>query len=253
MAEEAAMQHAQEETMDSEGEAPAPSCNFCLSSSFEAVGGREGEKCANCGALRRHRVALEVYRRHGLCGLGETSSSLRVLHLLPEAQLRREITAYAGTGYLMAEFRPSRPKAAQTLRLDPDDPFWIFPDDYFDFVLHNHALIYMPGQYRDTLAEIARILKPGGHHIFSVPGPDMGMDTQEGGEHLDDDARQQTYGKYGHIKRMGKDLIETLKGMPGGQFRYDDLSNEDRARIGVTPGSNRLLLWRKGRARAAKA
>ena len=247
------MQHEVQETIDPAVDAGTATCNFCLGTAFESVGGRSGEKCATCGALRRHRVALEVYRRHGLCGLGETSSSLRVLHLLPEAQLRREITAYADTGYLVAEFRPNRPKAAQTLRLDPDDPFSVFPDDYFDFVLHNHALIYMPGKYRDTLAEIARILKPGGHHIFSVPGPDLSMTTQEGGEHLDDDEREKVYGKYGHIKKMGKDLIETLKALPGGQFRYDELSNEDRARIGVTPGSNRLLLWRKARARAARA
>lgn len=245
------MQQAQQDVV-AERETETATCNFCLSTSFESVGGRDGEKCAKCGSLRRHRVALEVYRRHDLCGLGETSASLRVLHLLPEAQLRREIAAYAGTGYVMAEFRPDRLGSAQVLRLDAANPFEVFPDDYFDFVLHNHALIYMPGQYRDTLVEIARVLKPGGHHIFSVPGPDFSATTQEGGEHLSDEAREAAFGKYGHIKKMGKDLIDTLKGLPGGQFRYDDLTAEDRAAIGVPPGSNRLLLWRKARARPAR-
>lgn len=238
--------------MDGEAEVAAV-CNFCLSTAFEPVGGRAGEKCAKCGSLRRHRVALEVYRRHDLCGLGDSSSSLRVLHLLPEAQLRREIAAYVGGGYLVAEFRADRAKSPQVLRLDAGDLFSVFPDDYFDFVLHNHALIYMPGQYRDTVAEIARILKPGGHHIFSVPGPDFGIETQEGGELLDEAEREKAFGKYGHVKKMGKDLIETLKALPNGQFRYDDLTVEDRAAIGVPPGSNRLMLWRKARARAAKA
>jgi SAM-dependent methyltransferase len=46
-----------------------------------------------------------------------------------------------------------------------------FDDRFFDFVLACHACYYVtPGsQFKDNVAEIARVLKPGGRFVFSVP------------------------------------------------------------------------------------
>jgi phosphoglycolate phosphatase len=192
-------------------------------------------------------VAFEVYRRAGL--LEQRASppyGTRVLHLAPEGVLHSRIVAAVGAGYMPADARPEAYTTIQCLRLRLPDGFALFPDAYFDFIIHNHVLEHIPGSFRDHLRGFARILKPGGHHIFSVPGPKGSMLTVEGGEHLASDAeRLAKFGQGDHFKMFGHDLPGFLAELPGGSFAWDDLSDADRAEINVAPLSNRFLVWRK--------
>jgi phosphoglycolate phosphatase len=209
--------------------------------------GREGEKCFKCGSLRRHRVAFEIYRRAGMFeDRFSPPYGTRVLHLAPEGPLHHRIRDAVGAGYMPADTRPEAYTSMQCLRLRLPGDFAFFPNGYFDFIIHNHVLEHIPGQFRDHLPEFARLLKPGGYHIFSIPGPKMSQDTEEGGEHLgSDDERLARFGQVDHYKIFGRDLPVFLSALPGGSFSWDDLSDDDRAAINVAPNSNRFLVWKK--------
>ena len=234
-------------------ELAATQCNFCGNEEFVTHMGREKEKCAGCGSLRRHRVAFELYRRKGMLEHRPANETIRVLHIAPEYILRKEITAVIGSGYICGDMNPEAYGNAKCLKLTFPKDFDIFPDDYFDYVIHNHVLEHIPGSYKEILLMFSRIIKPWGYHIFSVPGPNLRCDTVEGGEFLTDGERTAQFGQSDHVRMFGRDLPETLKSMPNGTFSWDNISNEDRAAISVGPWSNRFLVWRKGRGKGSMA
>lgn len=108
-------------------------CNICGSRRFEVYRGRPNEKCAECGGKARHRAALDLYRRH----LGDLSfGEVRVLHLAPEACLHDPLRSMFGGGYVTADAAPERYPHAAPLRLFLPDDLEIFPQHYFDAILH---------------------------------------------------------------------------------------------------------------------
>jgi hypothetical protein len=222
-------------------------CNLCGATSFVTFKGREGEQCGKCGSLRRHRVAYEVYRRTGLLtNRASPPLGTRVLHLAPEGILYKRIASVIGTGYLAGDARPEAYRGIQCLKLILPQGFDLFPDNFFDYVIHNHVLEHIPGSYKEHVSAVTRILKPGGMHVFSIPGPGMKRETEEGGEHLSSDAeRLEKFGQIDHVKVFGKDLPQYLDSLEGGHFSFDDLSIEDRAQLNVPPTSSRFLIWRK--------
>jgi SAM-dependent methyltransferase len=224
-----------------------PSCNLCTAANFVPHMGRPGERCASCGSLRRHRIAFALYERFGMfSGRESPPYGMRVLHLAPEGLLHDHIRRHVGAGYMPADARPEVYTVAQCLRLFLPDDFKIFPSGYFDFAIHNHVLEHVPGTFRDHIPEFCRILKPGGYHVFSVPGPKMGMDTIEGGEHLgSDEERLRLFGQIDHFKQFGRDLPAFLAELPGGEFFWDPIADDERAALNIEPNSNRFLVWRK--------
>ena len=169
-----------------------------------------------------------------------------MLHLAPEGVLGVKIREAIGAGYLPADAMPDVYGDMKCLRVFLPEGLEVFPDEFFDFVIHNHVLEHVPGSFKDHLVAFCRILKTGGKMIFSVPGPKMSIETIEGGEHLaSDDERLAKFGQIDHLKVFGRDLPEYLAGLPHGRSAFDDLSDEERASISVRPQSNRFLIWEK--------
>lgn len=224
-----------------------PKCNICECEDFAEFAGRPDERCTGCGAMRRHRVAFALYERHGMLDRPDSwPSHRRVLHFAPEAVLGDRIRAVIGSGYVPADAMAEVYGKAKALRLFLPDDLGVFPDEYFDFVIHNHVLEHVPGSFRDHLLAFCRILTIGGKMIFSIPGPKMNQDTVEGGEHFaTDEDRMAAFGQVDHLKVFGRDLPEYLASIPGGEFAFDDLSDDERAQIAVAPNSNRFLVWEK--------
>lgn len=222
-------------------------CNLCQGTEFGPFKARPWERCLSCGSLIRHRIACELYHRHGVLTKKDSPPyGTRVLHFAPENLLHRMLRDTVGAGYICADAAPENYVNAQCLKIFLPQDFAIFPDAYFDFILHNHVLEHIPGTFRDHLPGFARILKPGGKMIFSVPGPRAGQNTVEGGEHFDsDEQRIAEFGQFNHLKRFGKDLPEFLDTMPGGEFAWDGISPEERADLGALAKSNRFMIWTK--------
>jgi phosphoglycolate phosphatase len=219
------------------------SCNICGGDRFEAWRGRPGERCVKCGALARHRIAMAVYQRHlfSLEGKG-----LKVLHLAPEPSLHPILLNKIGAGYTCADASPERYPHASCLKLYFPESFDIFPDNYFDAILHNHVLEHIPGHYGDHLVGFIRLLKPGGRMIFSVPGPYMNLETVEGGENLASDGeRLAKFLQEDHYKLFGADFVSFIADLPGGHVVADGISNETRASLNVRPNKARFFIWEK--------
>lgn len=221
-----------------------PRCNICNSTTFEVYRGRAGEVCAGCGSKARHRVALDVYRRHLLGRLA--GKPARVLHFAPEACLHGVLAERLGAGYVTADIAPQRYKHAQALRVALPQGLAVFPDAYFDAVLHNHVLEHIPGHWRDHVTALMRVVKPGGLMVFSVPGPYMDRDTVEGGEELGSDAeRLAMFLQEDHFKLFGRDFADALASWPGCELLPEGVDNARRAEIGVRPGKSPFFILRK--------
>lgn len=220
-----------------------PTCNICGSQHFEAYRGRPSERCSNCGSKARHRVALDIYER---LVFPLAMGRVRLLHFAPEEALYRRIEPVFGPAYTTADLMPERYPHAQALRIALPDGISIFPDGYFDAVLHNHVLEHIPGHFRDHIAALMRIVRPGGAMIFSVPGPYPDRETEEGGEHLDSDAeRLLRFRQEDHFKLFGADLIPHLQGLAGITLEPDGISDARRAELAVRPGKAPFFILRK--------
>ena len=218
-------------------------CNICGSNEFTAYRGRPNEVCAQCGAKARHRVGIEIYER--LLPAYATEQG-RVLHLAPERFLHAWLQEMFGAGYMTADAEPERYPHASALRLRLPDGFQVFPQGYFDVILHNHVLEHIPGSYKEHLGSFVRVLAPGGVMIFSVPGPYMDRETREGGEFFKTDAeRLEAFLQEDHFKLLGADFVEYLEAMPGGSLLDDGVTDARRAQIAVRPGKARFFVWRK--------
>jgi len=219
-------------------------CIICGGNQFDDYRNRKGEKCRKCGAKARHRVAMKVYEMH-LLPLVENGVG-RVLHLAPEVFLYPKLFEMFGSGYMTADATPDRYPHAECLKLFFPQDFGLFPDDYFDAILHNHVLEHIPGHYGDHLLAFARLLKPGGKMIFSVPGPYMDLKSREGGELLETDAqRLEQFLQEDHYKLLGSDFVEFIRSMPNGSLLEDGINDEIRAELNVRPGKAPFFVWQK--------
>ena len=114
--------------------------------------------CPGCGSLERHRFlwlhlerALRLPRRR-----------LSLLHVAPDAGLRERLSAQPRLRYTGIDlYRADAPRAMDVTRL-------AFPDGAFDLVICSHVLEHV-AEDRKALAEIARVLRPGGRAILLVP------------------------------------------------------------------------------------
>jgi phosphoglycolate phosphatase len=220
-----------------------PTCNICGSQRFEVYRGRPAERCSHCGSKARHRIALDVYER---LVFPLAMGRVRILHFAPEEALYRRLDAVFGTAYTTADLQPERYPHAHALRIALPDGISIFPDGYFDSVLHNHVLEHIPGHYRDHIAALMRIVKPGGLMIFSVPGPYPIQDTDEGGEHLASDAeRLARFLQEDHFKLFGADFVRHLEGLAGAVLEPDGITDARREELAVRPGKAPFFILRK--------
>jgi phosphoglycolate phosphatase len=189
-------------------------CNICDSAEFVDFNGRKAILCRSCKSLERHRLVRWTLDQLGY--VYSVHSTKRALHLAPEEMTHRYLAPSFGTGYICSDLVPSKYAKAECLKLALPEGFDIFPISYFDLILHNHVLEHIPGDYRDHLAQFVRILRPGGHMVFTLPGISRTATTVQGGEHLpSDEDRLRLHGQSDHYKSFGYDLIEWFNSAKG--------------------------------------
>lgn len=137
-------------------------CPVCGgSSAFLEVRQRSGSRpwaeCGRCGAYERHRLQAEVLRSEVIPQLG---ASARALQLAPDAltpwlRARVHHLVTADLFDRQAELR------LDVRALDVEDAS-------FDLVFASHVLEHVD-EDRRAIAEIARVLKPGGLAVLPVP------------------------------------------------------------------------------------
>lgn len=162
-------------------------------------------------------LALAVDER----GLGESAG--RMLHFAPEKMVAR---MFSGVEYVSADIEPGR----ADLVLNMEDIAQ--PDGSFDIVIANHVLEHVDD--RKALAEIYRILRPGGMLIAVVPLIEGWDETYEDPSITSSTDRHRHFLQGDHVRLYGRDFRSLVKGFG---FELDEF-------VADGPGSVRFGLKR---------
>lgn len=133
---------------------------------------RESGACSTCGASNRQRqVAFAVRRqtRRAFAGpLSEFGSAFGIYNT--ESTGPFHVILSRNQGYVCSEYFGSEYRGGDLVNgvRHEDLQSLSFADGAFDLVLSSDVMEHMPEPYR-AHAEIFRVLKPGGRHIFTVP------------------------------------------------------------------------------------
>lgn len=123
-----------------------------------ATGPRKHALCPKCGAAERHRLQYLVLRQ--LLARRKTADAA-LLHFAPEPFLRH---------FFKERFRSYETADLVAKGVDHvvDIQAMPFDDARYDFVFASHVLEHVPDDAR-AIAEIRRILRPGGVALLPVP------------------------------------------------------------------------------------
>lgn len=154
--------------------------------------------CPNCGAHDRERHLLLYLRASGLF---DELPKLRILHFAPEARLTGRLMEQAPREHVKCDLVPT---AAGVQRVDLlAMPFAVAS---FDLVIANHVIEHVDDD-RKALAEIVRVLAPGGRAILQTPYSPMLTRTWEDAGIQDESARLQAFGQEDHVRLYGSDIF----------------------------------------------
>lgn len=189
---------------------------------FMRVDGVGNVRCPGCGSFPRHRL-LWLWLEEWLGDRG--GEPMRILHFAPEPGISRRLQALPRVEYLSGDLDP----AVGMRQLDICD--LPFADDSWDLILCNHVLTYVEDD-RQALAELARVLAPGGLLVMQNP-----IDVTASVKYDAADA----YGR----RRYGHDLPDLIReaGLAVTVCEYrEELDAATRVKFGIHAGSRRAQI-----------
>jgi len=151
--------------------------------------------------MERHRSLWLYLDRHPEM----FQPGMQILHVAPENVLRNRFRKIEGVDYLggdlTAEFGPEQ--------VDVTD--LALGDETTDLVVCNHVLEHVPDD-RKAIAEIFRVLRPGGWAILLVPDVERSGDqpTEEDPDISDPEEMLNRFGQRDHVRRYGWDYVDRL-------------------------------------------
>lgn len=172
-----------------------------ISSVLEVVGSDvRNFACPMCWGFDRERHLLLYF---DALGLWQEISGGRVLHIAPEPDFGRRLRNAAGE-YVSGDLQPADP---DIIRVDLTDTG--FESETFDVVVANHVLEHIP---RDdlALAEIERLLVPGGMAILQTPFSPRLATSLENPSITEPDIRAALFGQEDHVRVYGRDLVHRI-------------------------------------------
>ena len=181
------------------GDAVECPCCGSTSSRFLPHRGRQRAKCPRCGSLERHRVLWLFLQRE--TDLFERPGAL--LHIAPEYALQQRLSRLPGLRYVSGDL--DSPLAERELDV-MDLPF---EEASFDFLICNHVLEHVADDRR-ALAEIQRVLAPGGWAILMCPVDRRRAKTLEDPTATTPAERHRRFGQADHLRLYGRDYPERL-------------------------------------------
>lgn len=157
--------------------------------------------CPNCDAKARHRrLWLFLEERTGLL-----KDELRLLELAPWWSLSRRLKALPNLRFEAVD----RERAGPHVSLLGDVTALPVAEGSFDALLCIHVLEHVPDDRR-AMAELHRVLRPGGFALVSVPIR-LDRPTHEDASITDPARRQAVFGERSHVRWYGADLFDRLR------------------------------------------
>jgi SAM-dependent methyltransferase len=198
-------------------------------SSFATRHAMPNARCPGCGSLIRHRLLWLYLSRQIRVGVRPT----RLLHLAPEHGIERRLRELPPVDYTSADID------AQLAAERVDVVNMPYGDQAFDLVLCSHVLEHVPDD-RAAIAEIHRVLRPGGTAIIVVPikvdRTEEFIDPSPNPTHADGYRR---VGPHGHVRLIGADYVARLEvgGLDVATVDYAaSFPDADRVRFGLVLG-----------------
>ena len=157
--------------------------------------------CPSCGGLERHRLLTLWIDRSEAELAGK-----RILHFAPEELIAARLKALGGT-YVGTDIREGKADVVldiQNLALE---------DASFDAVVCLHVLEHVDD--RRALAEVFRVLTPGGIGVFMFPiveGWAKSLEEQDLPAPIRSTAdRVRYFGQYDHVRFYGRDVRDRIR------------------------------------------
>jgi SAM-dependent methyltransferase len=190
--------------------------------------GRRDVQCPRCGSYERVR-ALWLFLRD--------ESSLardggRVLHFAPEPGIAAALRALPGIDYLSADLTPGVAMEVADITAIPH------PAESFDAVVCSHVLEHVADD-RGAMAELFRVLRPGGAAYLMQPVDFERAQTYEDPAMAAPEERRRAFGQFNHVRVYGRDVRERLQGagFEVSERRYtEELDPAMRARYALQDG-----------------
>ncbi|HUA55221.1 MAG TPA: methyltransferase domain-containing protein [Candidatus Sulfotelmatobacter sp.] len=192
---------------------------------FVSVGrpARWDVRCPNCGGRERHRLT----HLWATAGGSDTFAGKRILHFAPEKAVRRQMRGNPLYETADLHQRGTTHKVDIT-RVD-------LPDARYDVVIAHHVLEHIDDD-RAAIAELFRLLKPGGTAVLSVPINPTRHATYENPAIATPELRVLHFGGDDHKRYYGLDFadrladagfaVETFRMPPEDEVRYGLLRDE---------------------------
>ena len=177
--------------------------------------------CPNCDSHSRQRM-IAKYITSGdikICG--------SVIHFAAEPILRKHIEPLSDI-YKTADLYNDA-----DLRVDVENIS--FADNSFDTIVINHVLEHV-SDYKKGISELARILKPTGRCIITVPQQIGYSHTYQNDAIVDPDMRELHFGQYDHLRVFGRDFDGILLSNGFSRITAFELAPQDCIEMGCTAG-----------------
>ena len=156
--------------------------------------------CPGCGSLQRHR-ALWLFIRERTDLLARP---VRVLHFAPEWALYRRLKAAPQVEYHTGDLWPST-IAHETLDITAIP----YPNASFDYIMVSHVLEHVEDD-RQAMAELLRVLRPGGAALLQHPIEHDREQTLEDAAVTSPEERLERFGQTDHVRVYGRDFPQRL-------------------------------------------
>jgi len=161
---------------------------------------RPNAKCPRCWSQERHRL-LTLYLQQRTTVLSQPTD---VLHVAPEDGVRRVLARSDGVRVVAVDLDSPLTDLRMDLR------HLSFSDGSFDVATCSHVLEHIQ-EDRQAMAELYRVLRPGGLALVLVPCLEDEATTREDPTVVDPAERERLFGRSDHVRFYGRDLIDRLE------------------------------------------
>lgn len=179
-----------------------PSCHRDVEQFRPGPSGRPDATCPHCGAHERHRFLALL-----LEGLSPwLSGASVVLDIAPSRQMTKQLKRLSPRGYFSMDFDPAADGRPVDVRASMTD--LPLPDASVDFMVCYHVLEHVPDD-GSAMAEIARVLKPGGLALVQVPWRSRRETDEDPSAPVEERIRR--FGQADHVRYYGRDFEDRLR------------------------------------------
>lgn len=197
--------------------------------------------CPKCHSIGRHRQQHLLIERHP-----EFLDGQAVLHFAPEPcfdRRYRERLQATGGSYVRADYLPHKGEIKVDLQAMP------FADQSFDTVICNNVLEHVADDHR-AMTEIARVLRPSGRALLTVPMYDAWEKTYEDPAITDPVGRDLHFNKDDHLRLYGRDFRDKLAAV-GLAFTTYVATEPEVSRFALERGETIFIAARAGKPAGA--